>query len=123
MCFSTPECKWIPSPSSLSLLFTIGGARIEGRGLCLWYLLNLAEHLTGGGLVEPDRVVQTTSPDGIQQSQGSESINVSRVLAHLKGYLRLGGAIKEMIKFTKALNTDHIILYSCHIQQIELLAI
>ena len=56
-------------------------------GLRLGSLDNLSVELRGRGLVELGEVLESTGPDGIQEPQGTESIDISRVLCHVERHL------------------------------------
>ena len=51
-------------PVGIDLGHPVRAPRVERRGLRLWNLPDLAEHLAGAGLVEADRRVHDT--DGVQ---------------------------------------------------------
>src|SRR5262245_3477180 len=64
-------------------------ARIERRGLPLWYLLHLTEQLGGRGLIEACLALQTQDPDGLEQTQGPECVGVGGVLRRLERDLHM----------------------------------
>lgn len=66
---------------------TIRGARVEGRGLRLRDLLDFAEQLAGGGLVETNVVRQAARLYGVQQAKRADAVHVSCVLCQLEGDL------------------------------------
>jgi len=56
-----------------------------------WWYLTWLHHLWNKAyLVEADEVSKTTGTDGIEETEGSDSINVSGVLGHVKGDLDVG---------------------------------
>ena len=64
-------------PVRVQLGDTIRAARIEWRGFALWGLDDLSVEFGGRGLVEADVFLEADGPDGIEEAQGSERVNVA----------------------------------------------
>lgn len=74
-------------PVSVELGDSVGGPGVEGGLLRLRDLLDLAEELAGGGLVEADVVLESDFPDGIEEAQGSDGVDVGCVFGDIEGDL------------------------------------
>ena len=71
-------------PEGVLLGHGVGGAGVEGRGLGLGDLLDLAVELRGGGLVEPARLVEAARADRAQHAEDAHVVAVRSVLSERK---------------------------------------
>lgn len=72
-------------PKCIQLCDAVRAARIEGRVLVLRDSLHEPVKLGGRRLIEPHVVLEATGADGIEQTQGTERVDVARILCHVKG--------------------------------------
>mmetsp|Transcript_6988 Transcript_6988/g.11601 ORF Transcript_6988/g.11601 Transcript_6988/m.11601 type:complete len:240 (+) Transcript_6988:495-1214(+) len=77
-------------PEGILLGNSIWGTWVEWSGLRLRDLLDLSVKLRGGCLVETHSLFETSSTDGIEHTQDTDSVTVSGVLWHIKGNLDVG---------------------------------
>jgi len=87
-------------PVSIELGDTVGGAGVEGSGLALRGFDNFSVEFGCRCLIEFDVFLETACSDCVQQPEGTQAVNVARVLGHLEGNLdmRLGA---EVINFCR----------------------
>lgn len=71
-------------PVCVQLGDTIGGTGIERGSLGLWSFDDLPVQLGGGGLVETDMFFESTRTDGIEETESTETIDVTSVFGHLE---------------------------------------
>lgn len=57
---------------------------VERCGLALRRLDDLAVKLRGGGLVEPDVLLESAGADRVEQAQSTQAINIPGVLGHFE---------------------------------------
>jgi hypothetical protein len=72
-------------PVRIQLSNTVWAARVERSSLALGSLDDFAVEFGRGGLVEPDVFLESDCADGIKETKGSHTVDVSCVLSHLKG--------------------------------------
>jgi hypothetical protein len=77
-------------PIRVELGAAVGGSGVEGRGLTLRGLDNFAVEFRSGGLVEADVFLQAAGSDGVEETQGAETIDIASVFRHLEGDLDVG---------------------------------
>ena len=75
------------NPVGVELGAAIGRSRVERRSLTLGSLYNLPIKLGCGCLVEFDMFLESTSPDSVEKTEGSQSVNIGSVFSHFKGDL------------------------------------
>lgn len=74
-------------PKAIELRNTVWRTGVERRGLGLWALDDLPVELGSGRLVESHNTSEAARPDGIQEAQRPEAIDIASVLGHLEGDL------------------------------------
>ena len=77
---------------------SVGRSRVEGSSLGLRSLNDLSVELRGGSLVESDVLLESSGSDSVEDSEGSESVDVPSVLGHLEGNLdvRLSSQVVDL---------------------------
>jgi hypothetical protein len=85
-------------PVRIQLRHAVRAAGVERRRLRLGRLDDLAVELGGRGLVEADVLLEPAGPDGVQQTEGAEAVDVAGVFGHLEGDLdvRLGAEVVDL---------------------------
>ena len=85
-------------PVRVQLCDAIRRTRVKRRTLALRRLDDLAVELRGGGLVEPDVLLEPAGADGVEETEGPEAVDVTGVFSHLKGDLdvRLGAEVVDL---------------------------
>lgn len=80
---------------------------VEGRLFALGCLDDLSVQLRGRGLVEADVLLEPGRPDGVEQSERAETVNVSGVLGHLERHLdvRLSSEVVDLGRLRAANQT------------------
>jgi hypothetical protein len=71
-------------PIRIKLRATIGTAWVEWRRFALWCFHDFAIQFGCGGLVEPDMLFKPASANGIEETEGAESVNVTSVFGHFE---------------------------------------
>mmetsp|Transcript_17849 Transcript_17849/g.51100 ORF Transcript_17849/g.51100 Transcript_17849/m.51100 type:complete len:406 (-) Transcript_17849:40-1257(-) len=74
-------------PEGVLLGDSIGRTGVEGGGLGLGNLADLAVQLGGGGLVEFDLLLHAAGADGIEHAEDANTIGIGGVLGHIEGNL------------------------------------
>mmetsp|Transcript_17850 Transcript_17850/g.51104 ORF Transcript_17850/g.51104 Transcript_17850/m.51104 type:complete len:423 (-) Transcript_17850:52-1320(-) len=77
-------------PEGVLLGDSIGRTGVEGGGLGLGNLADLAVQLGGGGLVEFDLLLHAAGADGIEHAEDANTIGIGGVLGHIEGNLDVG---------------------------------
>ena len=72
-------------PKCIQLCDAVRAARIEGSVLVLRDGLYEPVKLGGRRLIEPHVVLEATGAHGIEQTQGTERVDVARILCHVEG--------------------------------------
>ena len=88
----------------------IGAPRIEGGVLILWDLLHLSVELRRGGLVETCLLGSVQRPDGFQQAQGPERVDVGGVLRGVERHLHvaLGRQVVDLVRLDFLNEADEV---------------
>lgn len=71
-------------PESVELGDTVGGTRVEWGSLRLRSLNDLSIQLGSGGLVETDVLLESTRSNGVEETEGTEAVDVTSVFGHLE---------------------------------------
>mmetsp|Transcript_1083 Transcript_1083/g.1870 ORF Transcript_1083/g.1870 Transcript_1083/m.1870 type:complete len:369 (+) Transcript_1083:223-1329(+) len=77
-------------PEGVLLGDSIGRTGVEGGGLGLGNLADLAVQLGGRGLVEFDLLLHAAGADGIEHAEDANTIGIGGVLGHIEGNLDVG---------------------------------
>ena len=81
-------------PESILLGDGVRRTWVEGSSLGLWNLRDLSVKFRGGSLVEANILFETSSTNGIEHAQDTDTITVSSVLWHIERYLDVGHGTK-----------------------------
>src|SRR5699024_8022242 len=87
------------NPEAVLLGYSVGAVGMEGSGLALGDLLDFAEQLRGGSLVDAGLLGQAQNPDGLQDTQDAQSVHVAGVLGSVEGnlHMALSGEVVDFI--------------------------
>lgn len=85
----------LDDPESVKFRYTVRGTRVEGSSLGLRSFNDLSVEFGGRGLVESNVVVQSASSDSIEETECSETVDITSVFSHIERNLdvRLGSKI------------------------------
>lgn len=71
-------------PESVELGDTIGGTRVERGSLRLRSLDDFSIQLGSGSLVETNMLLESTRTDGVEETESTETIDVTGIFGHLE---------------------------------------
>lgn len=97
-------------PETVKLGDTIRRTRIERGGFGLGSLYDFSVQFGRGGLIKADVFLEPTRTNGVEQTKGAETINVTGVFSHLKRDLnvRLSTEIINLSWLNLSNNVDEI---------------
>src|SRR5262249_15129391 len=88
-------------PIGVELGHRIGRARVERRGLALWYLLDEAVELRGRGLIIARLALEAEEADRLEQAQRAHGVDVGGVFGRFEAHrdMALRTEVVDLIGF------------------------